>query len=105
MATSAYETALVEFHHLDKGHSDSVNTLQFSSDGVHLASGGDDRTLIIWNAQEGRLLYRVLFQSNVDCVLWHPGRSGTLIIGCESGYMFQLYDFTQVRVILMSVTH
>ncbi|KAI0735724.1 WD40-repeat-containing domain protein, partial [Earliella scabrosa] len=88
-------TALVEFHHLNKGHSDTVNTLQFSSDGVHLASGGDDRTLIIWNAQEGRLLYRVLFQSNVDCVLWHPGRSGTLIVGCESGYMFQLYDFTQ----------
>lgn len=98
MPSAAYETALVEFHHLGKGHSDSVNTLSFSSDGTHLASGGDDRTLIIWNAMEGRLLYRLMFESSVDCVIWHPVRAGTVIVGCESGYLFQIYDLTQVSV-------
>ena len=98
MPSAAYETALVEFHHLGKGHSDSVNTLSFSSDGTHLASGGDDRTLIIWNAMEGRLLYRLMFESSVDRVIWHPVRAGTVIVGCESGYLFQIYDLTQVSV-------
>ncbi|CAF1285891.1 unnamed protein product [Adineta steineri] len=35
-----------------KGHSGCVNALDFSSDGLFLASGGDDKRVLIWNMGE-----------------------------------------------------
>ncbi|KAI9060079.1 WD40 repeat-like protein [Trametes sanguinea] len=87
------DTAYVELHSLSAGHSDTINCLAFSPDGVHLASGGDDYALIIWNALKGRLLYRLLFNASVGCVLWHPIHPETVIAGCDNGYLFQLHDF------------
>ncbi|KAI0705490.1 WD40-repeat-containing domain protein, partial [Earliella scabrosa] len=87
-------TAYVELHTLTGGHSDTINHLAFSSDGLHLASCGDDQSLIVWNAEEGRLLYRVLFKSKVDRVLWHPISPATIVVGCENGYLYQLHDFS-----------
>ncbi|CAF1210063.1 unnamed protein product [Adineta ricciae] len=35
-----------------KGHSGCVNALDFSSDGLFLATGGDDKRVLIWNMSE-----------------------------------------------------
>nr|VWO94461.1 G protein beta subunit Gib2 [Ganoderma boninense] len=94
-ATSDY----IELHTLTKGHSDTINSLAFSRDGVHLASGGDDHLVIIWNAQKPQLLYRLVFESTVDCVIWHPVHPETVIVGLETGYLFQLHDFSLPSVI------
>ena len=34
-----------------KNHTDSVNCLEYSNDGEHLASGSDDKSVIIWDSQ------------------------------------------------------
>ncbi|KAI0715209.1 WD40-repeat-containing domain protein, partial [Earliella scabrosa] len=90
-------TAYVAIHTLTSGHSDTVNCLSFSPDGTHLASGGDDYALIIWNAQKGRLLYRFLCKAPVGCVIWHPVHPETVVVGCDNGYLFQAHDFHLVN--------
>src|SRR5262249_45752491 len=37
-----------------KGHSDLVTSLAFSADGTRLASGSDDKTVKLWDAQTGQ---------------------------------------------------
>jgi WD40 repeat protein len=39
-----------------KGHTGSVNTIDFSSDGTRLVSGGRDRSLILWDVATGGTL-------------------------------------------------
>ena len=86
---------------LKDGHGDSVNSLSFSPTGTYLASGGDDGVLAIWNVADGRLIYRVLFKSGVNCVMWHPSHTETVIIGCHDGRIFQVCDFSVVSVLII----
>ncbi|OBZ66279.1 hypothetical protein A0H81_13832 [Grifola frondosa] len=79
---------------LTAGHCDTVNCVSFSPDSNYLASGGDDNALIIWDVVDGTLLYRLLFKSSVDCILWHPGRPGTILVGCRGGTLVQLHGFS-----------
>ena len=94
---STWLSAFVEQESLVSGHSDTINHLSFSPDGTYLTSCGDDNSLIIWSIEESRLLYRLVFKSPVDCAIWHPLYPGTLIVGCDNGYLFQLQDFSPVR--------
>ncbi|OBZ69980.1 putative WD repeat-containing protein K04G11.4 [Grifola frondosa] len=91
-----YSTAYVDTFTLTAGHSTTVNCVCFSPDGSYLASGGDDSALIIWSITDGTLLYRLLLKSPVDCVLWHPKVSGTILVGCRSGKLFQLHDLSLI---------
>ncbi|KAI0323606.1 WD40 repeat-like protein [Cubamyces sp. BRFM 1775] len=76
------------------GHSDTINCLAYSPNGTYLASGGDDFVLIIWNALQGRLLYRLVFGSAVDAVIWHPVHPDTVIVGCADGTLQQVRNFS-----------
>lgn len=101
--TQMSSTAYVPLHRLDDGHSSTVNALVFSPDGMYLASGSDDETVIVWNATLGRLLYRCFFDSPVDSLLWNPVEEETVILGCQSGTLKQIRNFTLVsRTIQMS---
>ena len=97
MAT-AHLSAYIEVNHLTNGHSDTINALSFSPDGGHLVSGGDDLAMCIWNVPKGQLLYRLLFDEAVDCVLWHPSHPETVIVGLANGYLGQVYGFSLVRL-------
>jgi WD40 repeat protein len=57
-----------------EGHKSSIQSLAFSSDGTHLASGSNDRTSRIWNVASGRC-ERVLegHENIVDGVAFAPG--------------------------------
>jgi hypothetical protein len=56
-----------------KGHSKGIPALSWSPDGKRLASGADDKTLVIWNTESG-IAEAVIFdhRGDVDCVAWHP---------------------------------
>ncbi|KAI0715186.1 WD40-repeat-containing domain protein [Earliella scabrosa] len=91
---SGWSSAYIELHTLTGGHSDTINSISFSPDGAHLASCADDQSVIVWNTEEGRLLYRVLFKSKVDRVIWHTASPATLIVGCDNGFLYQLHEFS-----------
>jgi WD40 repeat protein len=42
-----------------KKHSDGVDALAFSGDGRYLASGGEDRSIYIWDFQTGEIVYSI----------------------------------------------
>ena len=83
-------------HELTQGHTDSINTLAFSPCGVYLASGGDDKQLIIWRVSDGTLLYQLVLESAVTAVIWHPTAKGVIFCACENGAFCCLKDLRKV---------
>ncbi|KAJ3512424.1 hypothetical protein NLJ89_g3530 [Agrocybe chaxingu] len=61
----------------------AVNALSFSSSGEYLASGGDDKALILWDTSYGDLLQKIFTPAAITTLLWHPEQEGTLFFGCE----------------------
>ncbi|MBL7973384.1 MAG: choice-of-anchor D domain-containing protein, partial [Candidatus Kapabacteria bacterium] len=59
-----------------KGHSESVSTLQWSPDGLKVATASGDGTVIIWSATNGTILLTLYVSNilvrNVTDVLWSP---------------------------------
>ena len=66
-----------------RGHSDSVNTVAWSPDGKRIASGGNDRTVQVWNVADGHNVFTYrghdvksvpLYPLDVDVetVAWSP---------------------------------
>jgi WD40 repeat protein len=46
-------------HSIFKKHSDAVNTVAFSGDGQYLATGGEDKSIYIWDFSTGELVYSI----------------------------------------------
>ncbi|OBZ73424.1 hypothetical protein A0H81_07119 [Grifola frondosa] len=105
MVTEFYSTAYVQKFTLTSGHCATVNHVSFSPNGNYVASGGDDNTLNIWSLVDGSLLYKLLFQTPVDCLLWHPRISDTIIIGCQNGLLFQSHDFSLVLQVVKTTRY
>jgi serine/threonine protein kinase/WD40 repeat protein len=56
------------------GHVHEVNHVQFTADGKHLASGGDDGTIRLWNADTGKPIWNaVALISTPARMLTHEG--------------------------------
>ncbi|KAG2742236.1 WD40 repeat-like protein [Suillus brevipes Sb2] len=83
-------TAYIHIRTLTEGHSDSVRSLAFSRCGRYLASGSDDKCVIIWRLDDGSILYCLLLDSSVTVVFWHPALRDAVIVGCEDGNLCQL---------------
>ena len=67
------------------GHSEEINAVAFSPDGVSLASGSDDTTIILWDLTTGHKIVTLTgHTSNVHCLAFSPdGR--TLASGGNDG--------------------
>ncbi|MEH2261069.1 MAG: hypothetical protein V7K60_33860 [Nostoc sp.] len=64
-------------------HSDRVNSVAFSPDGKTLASGGDDKTIKLWNVTTGREIQTLPGDYNsVNFVAFSP--SGQILTSCGS---------------------
>lgn len=55
-----WDTETGDIVHTFKGHKEGINDIAWSTDGEHLASASDDRTIIIWSMQLVRLVLEAL---------------------------------------------
>lgn len=66
-----YDAADGDLLHSLKGHRDLIYTLTYSRDGKRFASGGADKTIIIWTSKcEGILKYS--HGDSIQCLAYNP---------------------------------
>ena len=80
---------------LSPGHSSGITSVSFSSCGRYLASGGEDKALIIWDMATGKKLHHTEVDSPVLCTLWHPSNS-SLFYRCQNGRLVILEGFADL---------
>ena len=80
MSTSPY-TVLTTLY----GHTSSINVIRSSPDGKHLASGGDDGTIIVYSTTTWKAVKRYGNLSPVTALAWHPTVPSVIIFGCKNG--------------------
>jgi WD40 repeat protein len=54
------------------GHTGSVNSVVFSTDGKQALSGGNDRALRFWEVQSGQQLFSLKLPGEIHAVAWSP---------------------------------
>ncbi|KAI6138745.1 WD40-repeat-containing domain protein [Pisolithus tinctorius] len=86
------------------GHSNTINVLAFSSCRSYLASGREDKLLIIWRVSDSMLLYVLAFESPVTALVWHPNAPAILFCGCENGAVLRLKNFSAVALSQRSIS-
>jgi WD40 repeat protein len=73
-----------------EGHTDNVNSVVFSPDGQTLASGGEDRTIRLWNIATGELLRT--FDKHTDWIttlVFSP--DGRILVSGSLGGIIQIW--------------
>ncbi|KAF6264914.1 hypothetical protein COO60DRAFT_1621541 [Scenedesmus sp. NREL 46B-D3] len=66
-----YDASDGELQHVLKGHKDSVYAVAYASNGKRFASGGADKTVIIWTSKaEGILKYT--HNDSIQCLAYNP---------------------------------
>ena len=64
-----------------KGHEKSVSCMAFTSDGRTLATGGDDRRVVIWDVSSGRKLHEVSgFKENITAIAFSPDQRTLAVV-------------------------
>lgn len=96
-------TPYLHSHTLHGGHTDSVNCVAFCPLGDHLASGGDDCRLVVWNLQTGKAVWVKRLKSPVLSILWDSRRHATIICGCQDGTLLIWPNYYQVGPIVESM--
>lgn len=98
---------------LREGHSGSVQALAFSPDGRRLASGGYDKSIIVWNLSSGREGFRLEAYKgaattqqqgmNKEAVTWLAFNSdGTRLVSMEVSGVVRVWD-SQARKLLFAI--
>ncbi|KAJ3293109.1 Coatomer subunit beta' [Rhizoclosmatium sp. JEL0117] len=73
------------------GHKNGVNTVEFSSNGKHLASGSDDRTIKVWDYETKTCIQTLKGHSNnVTAVAFQSGLA-RILSGSEDGNAHGLF--------------
>ena len=71
------------------GHRGRVWSVDFSPDGRRIASGSDDWTVAVWDAQTGERVTILALDGEIASVAWHPhGRA--LAAGDNGGDVYLL---------------
>ncbi|KAJ7280471.1 WD40-repeat-containing domain protein [Mycena rebaudengoi] len=73
-----------------KAHTDNINTIAFSEDGKHFASGGDDALLRVSEARSGKATHQYKLVSPIRCVVWTPGYNNLLTTGLRNGIVLTI---------------
>ncbi|XP_030573832.1 periodic tryptophan protein 1 homolog [Drosophila novamexicana] len=75
------------------GHKDAVLDLSWNPQFEHiLASGSVDRTLILWDMDEGQPHTTITaFEEKVQSIEFHPEEAQSILAGCADGYV-RLFD-------------
>src|SRR5262245_23104950 len=55
-----------------KGHTDTVQAVAFSADGMLLATGGDDRSVRLWAPTSGDRKALIKHTAQVECLAFSP---------------------------------
>ena len=58
--------------HQFSGHDQDIYSLDFASDGIHIASGSGDRTIRIWDIQQGQCVLSLQIDDGVTTVAISP---------------------------------
>jgi WD40 repeat protein len=72
------------------GHTDAINSVDFSTDGTRIVSGSADRTARVWNAASGELLHELKHDGSVSRVTFSP--DGLRILTASGGGTVHVWD-------------
>src|SRR5580704_12692552 len=76
---------------LQSGHASSIRALALSSDGRWMASGGDDKTVILWNAATGEEQWRLTGYSDpIIALAFSP--DGRRLASASTGGRVKIWD-------------
>ncbi len=75
------------------GHSDHVNSLQFSPKGDYLASGGEDARLLIFDTRSWTMEKKYGTVAPIRAIAWHthPSQSAIISFGLENGIVHTVH--------------
>jgi len=90
-----------------EGHTGCVNCIQWSPGGCHLASGSDDKTVIVWDGMMGKALHRLEtpHEGNIFSVVWLPGDDRGLLASGAGDCRICLLDVTSSTVLRAVAGH
>lgn len=77
------------------GHKLSVNALAISDDGKTLVSGGDDREILVWDVEKGRVTHRIKALASVRKLLIVENT----IISCLDSNTIKMYSLENGKLI------
>ena len=73
------------------GHSDSVNSAEFSPDGERVATASSDKTVRVWSVKTGEEIKRLQGHiSNVNSIAWSP--DGQTILTASSDGTAKIWE-------------
>ena len=72
-----------------------VRSVAWGPDGKNIASGSDDKTIKVWNAQTGQCLSTLTVDSLVWSISYSPA-GDTLAVGCSDGKVLLVDTLTVV---------
>src|SRR5262249_49487086 len=74
-----------------EGHTDVVESADFSPDGQTLLTGSDDKTVILWDVATGKLIHQFDMPEAVYVVTFSPDTHQAFIgVGGGTGYLLNL---------------
>ncbi|KAJ7429073.1 WD40-repeat-containing domain protein [Mycena galericulata] len=79
-------TPVFHQHKVLQNHTDSINAIAFSLDGEYMASGGDDKCVVIFTTRSWKVLKTYGMDTAIRAIAWHPTIPARyLSLGTEDG--------------------